>query len=447
MFQELGPDARALLEVVAFFPQGIDENNIDWLFPSIPNRGDIFDKFCTLSLTYRSNDFATMLAPLRDHLRPKDPKSSPLLCATKKHYFSRLSAGADPDNPDFEGSRWITSEDVNVEHLLDVFTSADANSDDVWNACAHFVGHLSWHKRRLVMLGPKIEELPDDHPSKPQCLFQLSRLFDSIGNFSESKRLLTHTLQLQRERGDDLGVAQTLTSIADDYPLRGTQEEQIMQAKEASKIYERLGHMTGQVDSLQRLALLLAEDDQADAAEVAASRAIDLSLGKPTQSQAVNHHNILSHICHSRGDTEAAINHLKTALGTTPLLGSQDGQTAIFRRLLTLLIAEERFDDAQVQLERFKSKIVNDPRNLGLAMVIQGRVWFLQNKLEEARSELSCALDLYEKIGLSGGFLWHDAKSGLEEIERKMNSRVTPPSDESGDDGELFGTCYLSCPL
>ena len=49
LFQELGPDARALLGVVAFFPQGVDESNVNWLFPAISNGRDILDQFCVLS--------------------------------------------------------------------------------------------------------------------------------------------------------------------------------------------------------------------------------------------------------------------------------------------------------------------------------------------------------------------------------------------------------------
>jgi hypothetical protein len=170
MFQELGPDARGLLEAVAFFPQGVNENNMDWLFPTIPDGQNIVDQFCILSLTYRTDGFITMLAPLRDYLRPKDPRSSPLLSTAKECYFVRLSADVFPGEPGFEESRWITSEDVNVEHLLDVFTSINADSEDTWNACAKFFDHLSWHKPRLVMLGPKIEALPDDHPYKETML-------------------------------------------------------------------------------------------------------------------------------------------------------------------------------------------------------------------------------------------------------------------------------------
>ena len=87
-----------------------------------------------------------MLAPIRDYLFPKDPMSSPFLQITKKYYFSRLSVFMDPQRSGFEGGRWITSEDVNVEHLLDVLTSIDANSDHVWTACWHFMQHLYWHK-------------------------------------------------------------------------------------------------------------------------------------------------------------------------------------------------------------------------------------------------------------------------------------------------------------
>ena len=78
LFRQLDSDARAVLEVIAFFPQGVHGRNIGWLFPTIPNRAEILYTFGVLSLTYWTRLSITMLAPLRDHLHPMGPKLPPL---------------------------------------------------------------------------------------------------------------------------------------------------------------------------------------------------------------------------------------------------------------------------------------------------------------------------------------------------------------------------------
>ena len=420
-FHKLGPDARDLLGVIAFFPQGIHENNIGWLFPTVSGRTKIFDKFCTLSLTYRNNGFITMLAPLRDHLRPKEPLLSPLLRTTKEYYFHRLSVTVNPDRPNFEGTQWISSEDVNVEHLLDVFTSVDANSIDVWTVCAKFMEHLYWHKPRLVVLGPKIERLPDDHPSKPECLSELSRLFGSVGNYVEKKQLLIQTLKLWRERGDDTHVAATLRQISKANRSLGLRGEGIQQVKEALGIYEKLNDVSGQAWSLQRLAYLLHDDNQLDAAEEAASRAIDLLAGGDRFPVCLCHR-ILGKIYRSRGMTERAIDHFEKALGIASL-NWHDQLFWIHHDLAVLFFDKGRFGDAHAGIERAKSHTVNDPRLLGRAMVLQARFWYRQRRFEEAKSEALDAVKVLERLGAAKNL--EDCRALLQDIEKKMKEPVT----------------------
>ena len=399
MFQELDRDARDLLGVVAFFPQGVNENSIDWLFSTLSNRTNIFDNFCTLSLTYRSNGFITMLAPLREYLSPKDPTSSQLLCATKDRYFGRLSIDIDPDEPGYEETQWISSEDVNIEHLLDVFTAADTNSNSVWDTCAHFMEHLYWHKPRLVVLGPKIEGLPDDHPSKPQCLFELSQLLDSVGNYVESKRLLTGTLKLSRERGDDIQVARTLGLLAQTNRQLDFREEGIQQAEEGAKIFERLGNTTEQAQCLQRLSRLLYEDNQLGAAEKAASQATDLSSDNGDQFLVTQCHRLRGEICQLKGEVEKAIDHFETALRIASSFNWRDELFWIHYSLAKLFLDKGSLDDAQPHTERCKSYAAGDPYKLGYAMRLQARVLFQQHRLEEAKSEMLCAIEVFEKLG------------------------------------------------
>ena len=433
MFQELGPDARDLLGVVAFFPQGVDENNLEWLFPTISDGAKIFDKFCILSLTYRNNGFVMMLAPLRDHLCPTDPMSSPLLCMAKEGYFSRLLVWVDPNKPGFKETRWITSEDMNVEHLLNVFTTIDASSDDIWGACADFMAYLYWHKPRLVMLRPKIEGLPDDHRYKPQCLLQLSRLFQLVGNHVERKRLLIQALELWRERRDEFQAAVTLRLLSDVNRALGHHTEGIRQAEEALKIYEQLGHTAGQGQSLQHLAWLLYQDNQLDAAEEAASRAIDLLHDQGDQFLVCTCYRLLGFICRCKGKTEKAMDHLEAALGIASPSNWHTQQFLILCSLTELFSDQGMFDDAHAHVERAKPCAANDAYLLGRAVRLQASFLYQQRRFGGAKSEALRVVEAFERLGAAKDV--EDTRQLLRRIEEKMNELITP--DEFDDDGEL----------
>jgi len=422
LFQELGPHARAILGVVAFFPQGVDKNNVDWLFPTISSRTTIFDKFCILSLTYRNNEFVTMLAPLRDYLCPNDPISSSLLRTTKECYFSRISVTINPNVPDFIKTKWITSEDVNVEHLLDVFTTIDANSDSVWRACAYFMQHLYWHKNRLVILKSKIEGLPDDHSFKPECLFELSRLFGSVGNQMERKRLLTCALKLERERGSGHQVARILKHLANANGLMGLPKEGIQLAKEALEIGGRLGGSVLHAQCSIHLAWLLCRDKQFDAAEEAGSRTFDFFPEKGEEYRVCQSHRILGHIYRSKGEREKAIHHFEVALGIASPFDWHEEPFWVYYGMAGLFYDEGRFDDAHTHLEYAKSHTVNSARNLGHTMVFQARIWYKQHRLEKARSEALRAADIYEKLGAAKGI--EKCRTLLRDIQEELDTTV-----------------------
>ena len=401
MFQELGPDAPGILGVVAFYPQGVDENNLDWLFPTTSNTAEIFDRFCVLSLTYRSDNFLTMLAPLRDYLSPKAPLSSPFLCITKDRYFARLSVILDTTRPEFGESRWITSEDVNVEHLLDVFGSIDANSDDVWDACIKFMSHLHWHKPRRVILGRRVEELPDDHLLKADCLLWLSALARLVGDHSACEQLFARTLRLWKAIGDPHGTAVRLRFQSSANSEMGLHAEAIKQAREALDICEKLGDTMERAQSLIYLALALASANQLDAAEKSASHAITLLPEDCDQFFLSYSHATLGGIYRSKGDNAKAIEHFEVALEITLAHDWHLAVSPVAADLVMALTQERRFEEANAHIKRAKPRVAQANSATGSArlMTAQAMVWSEQRKFEEAVSELSQVVDIYEKLG------------------------------------------------
>ena len=423
LFRALGPNVRGLLGVVAFYPQGVSEKNLHLLFPAIPGVAKIFDKFCVLSLTYRSNGFITMLAPLRDHLRPKDPRSSSLLRTTKDRYFAWMSVEIDPNQSDFKDARWIALEDVNVEYLLNIFTSIDPDSNEIWKACINFIKHLQWYKPRPTVLRQKIEALPDNHPSKPECLFEVAALFGRVGNYAEGTRLLTHVLKLERERGDDCRVALTLRSLSRANRALGLRTEGIRQAKEASKIYTQLGDTVELARCLDQLAWLLHDDGQLDSAEKAAVYSIKLLQGKGQDYGVCLSHCTLGNIYCSKGEREKAINHFRAALQIASPFHWHNPLFSTHISLAELFLAKREFDGAHHHTEKAKSHALDNPYFHGRTALLQARVLYPQHKFEEATSEVLRAFEIFEKLGASKDL--ENCRTLLRNIERATESGAT----------------------
>ena len=388
------------------------------------------------ALTYRSNGFITMLAPLRDHLHPKDPMSSPLLCATKERYFARMSVKHNLNLSGFEGSRWIRSEDVNVEHLLDVFTSINSDSDDIWSVCMQFMEQLRWHKPRQTVLRKKIEQLPDDHRLKPECLYELAFLHGRIGNDAEKVSLLDCALNLQRERGNNYGVAFTLTELSDANRVLGNYKEGIDQAREALDIYEWLGATAECAGCLSHLARLLTGDGQLDAAEEAALGSIELLPEKGQEHGLYFAHIVLGEVYQAKGETEKAIYHHELALG---IASASNWGPFLFSAHLILaghFLDKAGFDEAQVHIKQAKSHAHDVPHSLGAAVLLQAMIWRAQRRFKDALSEVIHAQEIYKKLG-NLGFL-EQACSFQRIIEEEM--KHLPPSGETDSNGELSGT-------
>ena len=398
-FLNLGPDARNLLGVVAFFPQGVDEKNLDWLFPTIPDRKNIFNRFCVLSLTYKSNGFITMLAPLRDYLNPRDPRSSPLLCATKDRYFTRLSVTVEPDKPGFREALWIKTEDVNVEHLLNAFASADVNSGDIWNTCIHFLQHLRWHNPRETTLLSKIEDLPDDHPSKISCLLEVSQLLEFVDHRAERQRLLALTLTLARKRGGGAQVAQTLEELCDANRWVRLYEEGIRQAEEGQEIYKQLGDTIGRARCLHRLGHLLSDDGQLDPAEDTVSRAIDLMPEEGNEYLLCLFRRTLGEIYMKKGKKEKAIHNFKVALEIAFPFGWPYLLFWTHLSLGMLFVIENECDNAMAHIEQAKPYAAENRFRLGRIIEQQALICFQEHRFEDAKSEILSALEIFENLG------------------------------------------------
>lgn len=165
------------------------------------------------------------------------------------------------------------------------------------------------------------------------------------------------------------------------------------------EIYKWLGDAGQQAECLIKLAFLLQDVKRLDAAEEAASRAIDLAPEEDNRFVVCRSHRVLGDIYRSKGETEKAVHHYELALGITSSLNWHNMTFLVHFCLAELFLRRCRFDDAENHIKQAKSHTDNSAYNLGRAMELRAKICSKQHRFEEARSEALRAVETFEKLG------------------------------------------------
>ena len=134
------------------------------------------------------------------------------------------------------------------------------------------------------------------------------------------------------------------------------------------EICKELKDGSGQGLSLQQLAVLLSTNNQLDATEKAASKALNLLSSKGNQFEVCQCYCVLGSICCSKGNTEMAVSHFEAALVIASSFNMHFQLFWIHYSLASLLFCQSKFDNAYAHIECAKSHAVNNPYLLGHAM-------------------------------------------------------------------------------
>lgn len=182
----------------------------------------------------------------------------------------------------------------------------------------------------------------------------------------------------------------------------------MQQAKEVSETFERLDNPVNQAVSLIDLALLFRSDEQFDAAEEAAFRAIELLPEKCQQLMVCKGHRALGSVYYSRGDTEKVIHHLDAALGIATSFG-RDSELFWTRYIpARIFFREGKLDDARA------ASHTDNVYELGRAMELQANFWYDRDKFEREKVGAERAADLYGRVGATNDI--EDCKELLRKI-------------------------------
>jgi tetratricopeptide (TPR) repeat protein len=221
--QALGQDGLRALAVIAFLPQGLNDDMARDLLPSIPQINNICDVLCSQSLLYRQGSFVKMLAPVRHYVRDSLSRPDATCLRDIRVFYHRAVEWRAQQQDNFAGV--IISDHLNIEHMV-AFCLGHVEDDegDPYDLCLKFLSSLQYHLPRPTTLMPAIFNIQEDSSTwrpKAFCLERLALLYETISHLSEAAKAFQAAEILYLNTGDNRVAAGCVISRAEIYKNQG----------------------------------------------------------------------------------------------------------------------------------------------------------------------------------------------------------------------------------
>lgn len=215
--QNLGKDGLRVLAIIAFLPQGLNEDLASNLLPSLPEVDTICDVLCMQSLVYRQDKFLKMLAPIRHYVQ--DSRQAPdfrCLQDIRAFYYHTVTSCLTEHN---HHADIIISDHLNIENVVAVnLTNIPHHAEETYVACRQFLQCLRLHLPRPTTLAILISNIAENSSTwtlKAECLSNLAWLYNTTSQVAKASQAFQDAKALYLTAGNHEMTGNCLINRAD----------------------------------------------------------------------------------------------------------------------------------------------------------------------------------------------------------------------------------------
>ncbi|KAG2360398.1 hypothetical protein BDR07DRAFT_1487058 [Suillus spraguei] len=248
-FQNLGEDGLRVLAIIAFLPQGLNEDLASDLLPSLPQIDTICDVLCMQSLVYRQDKFLKMLAPIRHYVRDSLRAPDTTYLQEIRAFYYRTVASCSEARDQYADI--IISDHLDIEHVVACnLANIPGDAEEMtYSTCWQFLQCLRWHLPRPTTLTPAISNIVENSSTwtpKAHCLFTLAQLYGILSQLAESSQAFQAAEVLYLTAGNHESMAHCLITRADALRAQGRyiESQNLLEDLQHSDSWESLSETT-----------------------------------------------------------------------------------------------------------------------------------------------------------------------------------------------------------